>query len=179
MQLTDLAWRWVPKDDLLFEALFKSNVGLSDTVKSAVMLRLCLGSIRDYAREMAAAESQPSHLIRPTTALPEYGKTEVTDSVMSSESDDDDKQDDGDLCEDAETKSDPNVDGGVGRKRGGQAGGTRARWLPLEERRLKSYMQENKDWPWIAGKLRRTETAVAQHWRMMSQAPGRHIRRRK
>ena len=97
MQLTDLAWRWVPKDDLLFEALFKSNIGLSDTVKSAVMLRLCLGSIRDYAREMVAAESQPSHLIRPTTALPEYGKTEVTDSVMSSESDDDDKQDDGDL----------------------------------------------------------------------------------
>jgi hypothetical protein len=44
---------WIPKDDALFAALLENSLGFSDTDKSAVMLRLYLGSIRDYAREMA------------------------------------------------------------------------------------------------------------------------------
>ncbi|RYP34899.1 hypothetical protein DL768_011033 [Monosporascus sp. mg162] len=55
LQLTEVAWRWVPKDNASFEALLESGFGFSDTEKSAVMLRLCLGSIRDYAGEMVMA----------------------------------------------------------------------------------------------------------------------------
>lgn len=69
-QPTEMARRWIPKDDASFEALFESNFGVSDTDNSAIMLRLCLGSIRDYAREMATVRRQPGHPLQPTMTPP-------------------------------------------------------------------------------------------------------------
>jgi len=43
-----------------------------------------------------------------------------------------------------EINGDFDIDDGVESKRGGQVGG-RARWLPLDEQRLKPYVKENKD----------------------------------
>jgi hypothetical protein len=88
-------------------------------------------------------------------------------------------EDHSDLSEDTESNGDSDIDDGMGSKRGGQVGGRRARWSLFEEQRLKTYVKEDKDWPWIAGKLGRTEVAVAQHWRMMSQGPGRHVGHKK
>lgn len=41
----DMAWKWVPQGDPLFEALFKNSVGISSTGKSEVMLR---GGLSNY-----------------------------------------------------------------------------------------------------------------------------------
>ncbi|KAI5862558.1 hypothetical protein GGS23DRAFT_597358 [Durotheca rogersii] len=98
-----MAWKWVSKDDSFFEALLEDSTGISDAGKSAVMLRLCLGSIRGYAGEMVTMEE--------------------TGSVISSVSDlfsDDDGDDDGhsDLSEGVERNGESNIDDEVGRKRG-------------------------------------------------------------
>jgi hypothetical protein len=173
-------WRWIPKDDSLFEALLEGDVGLSHTDKSAVMLRLCLGSIRDYGWEVATAGRQPNCLIQPTTALPECGKVEETDSITSYDSDsvsDDgnNSQGDSNLSEDGESSGDSDVDNSVGSKQRSRLGGQRVRWSTLDEQRLRSYVKENKGWSWIADKLCRTETAVEQHWRGMNQRTGRKV----
>ncbi|KAK0617922.1 hypothetical protein B0T17DRAFT_618572 [Bombardia bombarda] len=173
-----MAWEWVPKDDSVFAALFKGSAGITDAGKSAVMLRLCLGSIRDYAREMVTAGERYEHLAQPTTILPGSGETERTDSVTSdsdSFSDEDEEECHSDLSEGAaETNAESDSNDGSGSKRGGQVGGKRARWSPLEEQRLRSWVKEDKDWPWIATRLGRTEPAVAQHWRVMNQSPARY-----
>ena len=172
-QLTEMAWRWVPKDDASFEALLESGFGFSDTDKSAIMLRLCLGSIRDYAREMATVRRQPGHPLQPKTTLPKYTETEKINDTISSQSDslsDASNDDDGDdLSEGTETDGESDIiDRVVGSKRNSQARGRAPRWSPLEERRLRSYVKENKDWSWIAGQLGRSENAVKQHWGKMS-----------
>ncbi|KAK0702720.1 hypothetical protein B0H67DRAFT_558335 [Lasiosphaeris hirsuta] len=168
-QLTEMAWRWIPKDDASFEALFESDFGFSDTEKSAIMLRLCLGSIREYAREMATVGRQPGHPLQPTMTLPEYTKTEKIISGQSDSLSDASNDDDGDdLSEGIETDGDSDITDGVGSKRNSQARGKAHRWSPLEERRLRSYLKEKKDWSWIAGQLGRTENAVKQHWGKMS-----------
>jgi len=134
------------------------------------MLRLCLGSIRDYAREMATERRQPGHPLQHTMTLNEYTETEGINDIMSGQSDSlsdsrgDDERDD--LSEGTETDGDSDITDGVGSER--QARGRAPRWSPLEERRLRSYVKENKDWSWIAGQLGRTENAVKQHWGKMS-----------
>ncbi|KJZ69522.1 hypothetical protein HIM_11084 [Hirsutella minnesotensis 3608] len=44
----------------------------------------------------------------------------------------------------------------------------RRRWSALEERRLTAWKRESKSESWIASKLNRTESAVKQQWRKMS-----------
>ncbi|KAF6816728.1 hypothetical protein CPLU01_13783 [Colletotrichum plurivorum] len=45
----------------------------------------------------------------------------------------------------------------------------RLRWTPLDESRLRAWVQEEKEWSWIAGKLKRSEQAVLQHWKIMGE----------
>lgn len=168
VQLVDMAWKWVPKDDSLFDALFEGSTGISDAGKSAVMLRLCLGSVREYVREMATVGERS---VQPMAVFPRCGETKRTDSVASdSDSFSDDDGDDGnsDLSEGAESNGESDIVDGLGSKWGDQVGGRRVRWSPLEEQRLRSWVKEDKDWPWMAARLGRTEAAVAQHWRLMN-----------
>jgi hypothetical protein len=75
-----MAWRWVPKDNTLFEALHKNSSGFSDTEKGMVMLRLSLGFIREYAGEKVTAGREPDH---PA----EYAETQRADSDTAIDSD--------------------------------------------------------------------------------------------
>ena len=81
--------------------------------------------------------------------LPEYTETEKVNDTISSQSDslsDASNDDDGDdLSEGTETDGESDITGGVGSKRNSQARGRAPRWSPLEERRLRSYVKENKD----------------------------------
>jgi hypothetical protein len=56
-----------------------SDTEFSDTRKSSVMLKLCLGSIRDYAREVAAAGRRPNYLVQPTHTLPDSDEAKPTE----------------------------------------------------------------------------------------------------
>ncbi len=181
-RLVDRAWRWIPNDDS-FEALFESTAGLSD-VKSLLMLRLCLGSIRDYARETVTAGRQASRPVLATT-LSENDEMEGTVSGSSS--------DDGGDCQNDDLSD---VGENTGRKRRGELSGQRTqsltetesedefscdeesgetaaqkgqrrRWSTLEEMRLRSYKTEGKSDSWIATKLKRTDNAVWQRWHIM------------
>ncbi len=51
------------------------------------MLRLCIGSIRNYAREIAIAGRQPNRPTQRTIALPKYTGIVRTDSDTLSDSD--------------------------------------------------------------------------------------------
>jgi len=165
LQLTEMAWRWIPKDNASFEALLKSDFSFSDAEKSVIMLRICLGSTRDYAWEMAAIQRQPGHPLQPTMTLSEYTETEQVSGQSDSLSDTNNDDDRDSLSKGTESDGD-SVTEGVGSKR--QVCGRGPRWSPLEEQRLRSYIMEKKDWPWIAVRLGRTEGAVKQHWGKMS-----------
>lgn len=175
LQMTDRAWRWLPKDDAVFEALFKNKDQLVDTEKCAVMLRLCLGTIRDYGMGLAAAENQPNDAVQPIVALP--GPGETVDSVLLPSDNffsDGDSQCDSNIPESPKNSSDSDVTSVW--QRGQNCGGKRARWTPLEECRLKTWMkerpwpEEDQKWQWIATRLRRSETAVKQHWMIMGRS---------
>jgi hypothetical protein len=176
LQMTDRAWRWLPKDDAVFEALFKNKGQLVDAEKCAVMLRLCLGTIRDYGRELDAAGTQPDRPVHPIVILPGPGDTEMVDSVLPS-SNNVSSDVSGDSQCDSTIPESPNDSGdsdatSVGRR--SQNCGKRARWTSLEECRLKTWMTERPwaeedKWHWIAVKLRRSESAVKQHWMIMNQ----------
>lgn len=94
IQLVNMARRCIPNDDAVFDAL--ASNGLSDTVKSAIRLQVCLESIRDYVSDVERAQRQAHRAVRPV-ALREH-KTERLDSAApegsnSSSSDGSDSQD--------------------------------------------------------------------------------------
>jgi hypothetical protein len=94
--------------------------------------------------------------------------------VASSTSSDDDSSSESDCQSDTglrENAKDSYTDseGSKGRSvAGGKVGGGRhRRWTGLEESRLRPYMIEHKSWSWIASTMRRSESAVKQHWEIM------------
>jgi hypothetical protein len=107
--------------------------------------------------------------MQPIVALPDPGKTEMVESVTlcdhdSSSEDGGNCESDSNLSESAKDSGDSDIGDSARSKRRGKVTG---RWSTYEEARLRAYIREDESWSWIASKLRRSETAVKQHWGIM------------
>ncbi|KAK8120480.1 hypothetical protein PG999_004600 [Apiospora kogelbergensis] len=152
------------------EMLLASRTSLSDGETSRVMLQLLIGSVRDFVnlshQERTIIQSSDSlklehaYTMDATVQLGE--EMEVSSDDESTEgTDDSNSQSDG-AAADGTSSSILDKDQRYKRRR----------WSELEERRLRAWVREGKDWNWIADKLQRSEAAVSQHWIIMAQKHG-------
>jgi hypothetical protein len=76
-----------------------------------------------------------------------------------------DESDDGDSSRDGDDGSDYSS----GKDASNDLGTRRRRWTELEVRRVRAWKTEGKSESWIAARLTRTESAVKQQWRKMTE----------
>jgi hypothetical protein len=147
------------------------------------MLRLFLGYIRDYAltrhspNESMADQngsSLPIALDCPIGAMvtpSNCGIARDNGESTDGESDDDDIDSNSDSNSDSQSDgvSSRHIDS-PGHLDESEGSLKRRRWSESEDLRQRAYVGEGKEWPWIAKRLRRSEPAVTQHWRIISQA---------
>ena len=151
--------------------LLASRTSLSDGETSRVMLQLLIGSVRDFVdlshQERTIIQSNGSlklehaYTMDATVQLGEEIEVSSDDDESTEDTDDSDSQSDGATSDGTSSSI---LDEGQRSKR--------RRWSELEERRLRAWVKEGKDWNWIADKLHRSEAAVSQHWKIMAQKRG-------
>ena len=148
--------------------------------QSAILvMRSCLSLIEKHiseGRESAVAPRTLSNQVEPESdnqanvvSDDESAEEQDSDGTMTEDSlssveagSDDEARSDDEAGSDDEARSDD--DTGSDNSQRGQ----RRRWSPLDERRLTAYMMEKLSIASIATKLNRSESAVMQHWRIMS-----------
>lgn len=149
------------------ETLIRSTAKLSDGVKGMVMLQLFLSSVRDYAMNLSSRGMGHGNL-DTTIGRDSAGFASVQPSAWVEASSDDESMDDAE--DDVDNQSDDTSSEAASLHTVDKdQGGKRRRWSNLEERRLRAWMQEGMDWVWISKRLGRSEAAVSQHWKIMTQ----------
>ncbi|KAK7434450.1 hypothetical protein CaCOL14_012790 [Colletotrichum acutatum] len=154
------------------QALAGSMTDLSNSQKGLDILHLFVGFIRDHATKLshnATSRSKSSscgvrnhdHTVEAVIG-PSNAET-VKNDESSDNSDNDSEGASG--SESESSSSDLSVSPDIPGKRAGMT--KRLRWTHLDELRLRAWIQEEKEWSWIAGKLDRSEQAVLQHWKIM------------
>ncbi|KAK8013424.1 hypothetical protein PG991_009017 [Apiospora marii] len=151
--------------------LLASRTSLPDGETSRVMLQLLIGSVRDFVdlsrQERTIIQSSDSlklenaYMMDATVQLGEEMEVSSDDDESTEDTDDSNSQSDG-AASDGTSSSILDED----------QRSKRRRWSELEERRLRAWVKEGKDWNWIADKLHRSEAAVSQHWIIMAQKHG-------
>ncbi|KAK1838681.1 hypothetical protein CCHR01_18694 [Colletotrichum chrysophilum] len=154
------------------QALAGSVTDLSDSRKGLDMLHLFIGLIRDYATRLqrnatSTGKGDPGGIMNPDYAVEAVIRPSNGEIVENDESSDNSDGDgDGDSESESDSGSSDHSDSPyiphekVKRPQ-------RLRWTPLDELRLRAWVQEEKEWLWIAGNLKRSEQAVIQHWKIM------------
>ncbi|KAK2005710.1 hypothetical protein LZ32DRAFT_623513 [Colletotrichum eremochloae] len=134
---------------------------LSDDERQMDMLEVFLGFMKNYATERlphneTSTENNetysPTHEDHTAEALMPDGNI---DDYGGSQSDDPSDCDSSDPC-----PSPDSIEENAKRSK-------RRRWTKWEEERLRVYIEEGKEWSWIAKSLHRSEAAVTQHWVIM------------
>ncbi|KAK4148711.1 hypothetical protein C8A00DRAFT_19503 [Chaetomidium leptoderma] len=115
-----------------------------------LVMRSCLSLIENHVSEGRRVEPESDN------------QSDVVSDDESAEN----RDSDGTIPEDSLSSDEAGSDDETGSDDGQR--GQRRRWLPLDERRLTAYMKENLSIALIATKLSRSESAVMQHWRIMS-----------
>ncbi|KXH38317.1 hypothetical protein CSAL01_11444 [Colletotrichum salicis] len=101
----------------------------------------------------------------PLLSLP-HGPSNAETVKNDESSDNSDNDSEGASGSESESSSsDLSVSPDIPGKRAGMT--KRLRWTHLDELRLRAWIQEEKEWSWIAGKLDRSEQTVLQHWKIM------------
>ncbi|KAI3558858.1 hypothetical protein CABS02_00898 [Colletotrichum abscissum] len=154
------------------QALAESGIDLSNSQMVLDVLRLFTGFIRDQATKLSHNATSMSKSGSCGVRNQEHTVEAVigpsnAETVQNDESSDN-SDDDSDGASGSESESissnlsvSPHV---LGEKAGVSK---RIRWTRLDELRLRAWVQEEKEWSWIAGKLERSEQAVSQHWKIM------------
>ncbi|KAK2005457.1 hypothetical protein LZ32DRAFT_175979 [Colletotrichum eremochloae] len=134
------------------------------------MLELFLGYIKNYATERLYEKNnrkpgtfntvQHDHAAEAVVGLARSDtfKRDSSDDNTDDNDGQSDGQNDGDSCD--HYPSPNNVEENMNRSK-------RRRWTDWEEERLRVYLEEGKEWSWIAERLHRSEAAVTQHWVIM------------
>ncbi|KZL67544.1 hypothetical protein CT0861_00349 [Colletotrichum tofieldiae] len=168
-----------------FEALNGGNAQLPGDEKRMDMLELFLGFTKNYATERlpynetstgkyetyntthqdhaAEAAVGPSH---SNVFKPDDGSND--NNTDDNNTDDNNTDDNNSQSDDNRIDSDSSdcclspdsLEGNVNKSK-------RRRWTDWEEERLRVYIEEGKEWSWIAKRLHRSEPAVTQHWVIM------------
>ncbi|KAK2778380.1 hypothetical protein CKAH01_11777 [Colletotrichum kahawae] len=151
------------------EALTRSGAELSGNARESDILRLFLGFVRDYATKRLPHKAIITGNSDPYNGTNQEQIREATMGLLNSETVKDDESSDGN-SEDSDSESEsvsfdrrdsPDIPEQKSKRP------KRLRWTPLEELRLRAWVQEEKEWSWIAGKLRRSEQGAFQHWAIM------------
>ncbi|KAH7303379.1 hypothetical protein B0I35DRAFT_446853 [Stachybotrys elegans] len=167
-------------------ALLVDGRSISECERREIALYIALGSLRDYilgpqqptpethsqdvGEPFAAKTSHQDLFLQPSNEMETDGQSEPSLPTPLSDLDDS-----GDATSDTTRKSCDIYGRDQNDNRSIQ--GPRARsWSKLEEKRLRVYKMENLSWKEIAEKLKRSESAVLQHWRIMQR--DKYIRRR-
>ncbi|KAK2005712.1 hypothetical protein LZ32DRAFT_134893 [Colletotrichum eremochloae] len=178
-----------------FEALNGSSARLPHDERRMDMLELFLGFIKNYATERLPHNEKNTvkhetfnavrqdHAAEATVRLLHSDKLRHNDGSDNDIDENDDNIDDND---DNIDDNDDNIDDNDDSQSDDQSDCNssnhcpspdsleetvkkpkRRRWTEWEEERLRSYIAEGKEWPWIASNLGRSEPAVTQHWVIM------------
>ncbi|KAH7303186.1 hypothetical protein B0I35DRAFT_447121 [Stachybotrys elegans] len=167
-------------------ALLVDGRSISECERREIALYIALGSLRDYilgpqqptlethsqdlGEPFAAKTSHQDLFLQPSNEMETDGQSEPSLPTPLSDLDDS-----GDATSDTCRKSCDIYGRDQNDNRSIQ--GPRARpWSKLEEKRLRVYKMENLSSKEIAEKLKRSESAVLQHWRIMQR--DKYIRRR-
>jgi hypothetical protein len=154
-----------------FEARLRSVLGNQDQFNHLMMkmMKIFVSIIDDDAPSSVTGPA-PS-LVTPTGSV-----SQATDDAEQS-----DAEDDGSVASD-DSESEAERYKRAGSRKTAQQTGQRRRWLPIEEQRLKVYMNDPgvekraaearmTKVAWIAAYLNRSESAVKQHWEIMKGSP--------
>ncbi|KAK2734494.1 hypothetical protein CKAH01_18976 [Colletotrichum kahawae] len=138
------------------QALIRSGVS---SERGLDMLQLFLGFISDYATKklphstISMGNSNQEQVAELTVRL---SNPEI---VKNDESLDDNSREDSNSDSESESLSSDRSDSSESPEEKGKQP-QRRRWTPLDELRLRAWVQEGKEWSWIAGKLQRSEQAI-------------------
>ncbi|KAK2035949.1 hypothetical protein LZ31DRAFT_561484 [Colletotrichum somersetense] len=138
------------------------------------MLEMFFGFIKNYAAERllhdekitektktrTSSTSQHDHAAEAVVGLARSATFKHDGS--NDNTDDNDSQSDGQSGSDSSDRypSSDNFEANIKRSK-------RRRWTDWEDERLRVYVEEGKEWSWIAKSLRRSEAVVTQHWVIM------------
>ncbi|KAE9573069.1 hypothetical protein CGMCC3_g10945 [Colletotrichum fructicola] len=152
---------WIrPRKDVLSG----SDTELSGNDRASDLLQLCIGFIRDHAKNRLSHNTTSNPCDKVNTE-PEWDSVVGVSSLETAnndESSEDNSEDNG--GSDSES---------VGSDYGASTilhsqkakSGKRRHWTPLEELRLRAWYEEEKDPRWMARKLGRPKGGVEQHWK--------------
>ncbi|KAF9878763.1 hypothetical protein CkaCkLH20_03663 [Colletotrichum karsti] len=141
-----------------------------DSERGLDMLQLFLGFISDYATKRLPHNATSARNINRSDVMNGEQVLEATvelpnsKTFKNSDSSEDNSGEDSD-SEKESASSDRSDSPGVLEEMGKRP--QRRRWTSLDELRLRAWVQEEKKWSWIAGKLQRSEQAIIQHWKIM------------
>lgn len=142
------------------QTLAESSAELSGSRPGMDLFELLLGFIRDYATKRfphnttSTRNSDPCDIINQEPILKTNAEMSKSETVKNDESSDDSSGDDSD-SDGSSVSSDHSDSPGAAEENGGWR--QRRRWTPLDESRLRAWVWEEKEWSWMAGKLRRSE----------------------
>lgn len=133
------------------------------------LLELLLVFIGDYAKkrlphDISTGNSDPCGTLNHDPKLKAIAEMSDSETVKTDESCDDSSGDESD-SDGSSVSSDHSDSPGAAEKNVGRR--QRRRWTSLDESRLRAWVWEKKELPWIAGQLRRSEQGVLQHWAIM------------
>ncbi|KAH8193581.1 hypothetical protein TruAng_012253 [Truncatella angustata] len=190
LYLTEKALQFFSCDVVPWDDLVNRSVPLSDGQKATAMQKLSLWALRDYALGMTVPKQRGTETQsvdsadRPTMTQPGSGYR-GTETPSISASLDESLSSKRIACSDDWGLSDIEEEDNYtpastprnatlrhrqrGRPRKEPRKGPRKAWSSLEEHRLRAYVKEKQDWPEIAERLGRSQGAVEQHWRIMTE----------
>lgn len=148
----------------IIQVLSGSDTELSGNDRASDLLQLCIGFIRDHAKNRLSHNTTSNPCDKVNTE-PEWDSVVGVSSLETAnndESSEDNSEDNG--GSDSES---------VGSDYGASTilhsqkakSGKRRHWTPLEELRLRAWYKEEKDPRWMARKLGRPKGGVEQHWK--------------
>ncbi|KAK1976750.1 hypothetical protein LZ30DRAFT_733824 [Colletotrichum cereale] len=163
-----------------FEALNRGSARFPDGKRRMDMLELFLGFIKNYATERlphngTSTENNETYnathqdhareaavrLLHSDKFKHDDGSADNTDGLDNDIDDNDGSESDHQDCDGSDHYPSPDsLEQKVKRSQ-------RRRWTDWEEERLRVYIEEGKEWSWIARRLHRSEPAVTQHWVIM------------
>ncbi|KAH8754379.1 hypothetical protein F5883DRAFT_620887 [Diaporthe sp. PMI_573] len=160
------------------QALAGSGTDLSGSQKGLDMLHLFIGFVRDYATRLphnatSTGKGDLGGIMNRDHAVEAAIGPSNAETVENDEGSDDSDDDGNSESDSGSSDHSDNPDIPDEKFKRPQ----RLRWEPLDEVRLRAWVQEKKKWSWIAGKLKRTEQAVFQHWKIMGKQNKRTVRK--
>ncbi|KAK1838552.1 hypothetical protein CCHR01_18824 [Colletotrichum chrysophilum] len=161
------------------EALVGSGVEPSGGKRALDMLLLFIGFIRNYAAERLTRNAGIAEYNDSVNVMNWNYPKGATGGLSNAETVEDDETSHNSSRHDSDSESSSSFDhnespdipmGRVKRP-------PRRRWEPLEDARLRAWVQEGKEWTWMASRLDRSEQALIQHWAIIGKQDRKRAKR--